>query len=85
MNRLVNIIGLAPSELPFTDLITKLQHERDRVRAALEWFKLRPIRTTKKARSATSSDEMDIKRMMKDGEITKAEILDIIRKAKGND
>lgn len=36
MNRLISVIGLAPSELSWKDLIQKLRIERERVRKALE-------------------------------------------------
>lgn len=39
MKRLVEIIGPAPSELPFEDLLLRLRKERDRVNAGLEAFR----------------------------------------------
>ena len=39
MKRLVEIIGPAPSELPFEDFMLKLRRERERVLAGLEAFR----------------------------------------------
>jgi len=38
MNRLVSIIGPAPSELSWTALRQKLQHERERIRRGFEFW-----------------------------------------------
>ncbi len=46
MNRLVKIIGSAPSELPLEALIERLKIERVRVSASLDMFKTMPIRKT---------------------------------------
>jgi len=39
MDKLVNIIGLAPSELPFDQLIEKLQRERQRITTSIALWK----------------------------------------------
>lgn len=44
MNRLIRIIGLAPSELSIDALIERLKVERVRVAASLDMFKLQPSR-----------------------------------------
>lgn len=45
MDRLTSIIGLAPSELPWNDLLVKLRVERERVRKALElWSSSRGLK-----------------------------------------
>jgi len=80
MNRLVSIIGPAPSELSFPELITRLELERSRVRAALERFRTQPIKSAARPKKP-ASDEAQIKRMIKDGLITQEEILLIIKGA----
>ncbi len=40
MQTLIRVIGPAPSELPFPDLIEKVRKEHARVRAAIENFQL---------------------------------------------
>jgi len=83
MNRLVSILGPAPSELSFSELIARLEVERSRVRAALERFRTQPIKSVVRTKKPTS-DEAQIKRMIKDGLITQEEILKIIQ-AQGAD
>ncbi len=39
MERLVEIIGPAPSELPWEDALHRVMKERERVRGELEWFR----------------------------------------------
>lgn len=39
MNRLVEIIGPAPTELPLPALISRLRNERERIRVAIEEYK----------------------------------------------
>ncbi len=39
MERLVEIIGPAPSELPWEDALHRVMEERERVRGELEWFR----------------------------------------------
>ena len=41
MHNLTYIIGPAPSEMPRSDLLTKLSLERDRVRRSIIWFRSR--------------------------------------------
>lgn len=86
MNRLTTVIGLAPSELDFSVLVTKLQQERTRVREALERFRQQPVKKAgavgKTTRKKASSEEMNIKQMLKEGKITMPEILQIIQGAK---
>ncbi len=81
MNRLINIIGLAPSEIDFSLLVAQLTEERVRVRGALERFRTRPARGTRTP-SKNASEEMDIKKMLRDGEITKQELMEILKGAK---
>ena len=38
MNSLTRVLGPAPSELPFEELLEKLSLERDRMRRNLIWF-----------------------------------------------
>ena len=78
MNRLVSIIGLAPSEMPFSDLIAKLEKERNRVRAALETFRNQPLKATRTTKSKPIPLSKQIKRMIADGLITEEEVLMII-------
>ncbi len=39
MDRLVEIIGPAPSELPWENALHRVMEERERVRGELEWFR----------------------------------------------
>lgn len=86
MNRLTTVIGKAPSELDFSVLVAKLQQEHVRVRQALERFRQQPVKkartTSKTTRKKASSEEMNIKQMLKEGKITMPEILQIIQGAK---
>ena len=82
MQRLINIIGKAPSELSFTELITKLTQERNRVRQALEHFRTLPVKLPKKAKNKTTSEDKAIKNLMNEGQITKSKILELIQQAK---
>lgn len=86
MQRLINIIGKAPSELSFPDLVTRLSKERNRVRQALERFRTLPVKTAKKPsqKKASSQGEQDIKKLMKEGKVTKSKILELIKASKGN-
>ena len=83
MNRLITIIGPAPSELTFSSLIEKLQLERQRVREALERFRLQPTKKPRVAKTKVSSDEMDIKKMLKEGLVTMSDVREILAKRKG--
>ena len=83
MNRLITIIGPAPSELTFQHLVEKLQVERQRVRDALERFRLQPVKKPRVAKSKATSDEMDIKKMLKEGVITMSDVREILGKRKG--
>ena len=47
MNRLITVIGPAPSELSHMDLLFKLRIERERVRQALESWATRKFKTSK--------------------------------------
>jgi hypothetical protein len=44
MNRLIKIIGDAPSEIPIEVLIERLKLERVRVSASLDMYKMQPSR-----------------------------------------
>ena len=84
MQKLISIIGKAPSELSFPDLVAKLTTERNRVRQALERFRALPIKTIrKKAKEITTQGgAKDIKKLMKEGKVTKSKILELIKLAK---
>lgn len=86
MQRLISIIGKAPSELPFPDLLSKLAKERDRVRQALERFRegaKAPVKQASKAKARSpSSDGAAIKKLISSGKISKSKILELIQQAK---
>ena len=48
MNHLISVIGLAPSELSWNDLLKKLRIERERVRQSFEtWAKSKGLKKAK--------------------------------------
>ena len=55
MNRLISVIGKAPSELEFPALLDKLRSERDRVRLALENFRNAPPKKTSKKKPSVAA------------------------------
>lgn len=82
MNRLISVIGLAPSELSFEKLLERLRLERDRVRTALERFRAQPVKKTRAPQTKTRSEELDIKKLLASGDITKEELMKIFEKGK---
>lgn len=76
MDNLARLLGLAPSEMLFEDLILKVKRERDRVRNAInEWrmgINLKPVKekklktSTKKASAKAINNEYEeIKNLLK--------------------
>lgn len=74
MDKLARIIGQAPSEMPLTELRTKLLDERERVRRGLDYFKNVTLRKGKgKKKKATKSTQLTA--LMKEAGLTPAQFL----------
>lgn len=58
MDSLVRTIGLAPSELPFGELLARVRTERERVRAALEAYRSPPTKAKTRHKAKNSATEM---------------------------
>ena len=58
MDKLRTIIGPAPSEIPFEDLIKRLAPERERVRQALARFRASPPPRKKSSKKPKANAEL---------------------------
>lgn len=88
MNRLVEVIGPAPSELPPDQWMTRLRAERSRVRRELELFRIQGIPTKRKSAPRTPAKKrgvtnQQLKAMAREYNITIEEMLVILKKAEG--
>ena len=68
MDKLVNIIGPAPSELSQADLLTRVRTERERVRRAIELFKGRMLTRPKGGKKGLTKKA--INEILKDAGLT---------------
>lgn len=73
MNHLPSVIGPAPSELPWQDLLRKLRIERERVRSALESWASGKFKTPR-GRKASGINLTAIRAIAKKMEISVEEV-----------
>ncbi len=77
MEKLVSVIGLAPSELSRPELLAKIRTERERVRRAIELFKTRKVGGKKKGLTKTA-----ISKILKDSGLTAGQLDEYLKKEK---
>lgn len=82
MDRLVSVIGPAPSEFTPENFVKKLRLERERVVTEIQNF--RTQRTSPKSRKRKPKIDPEIAAMAKEYNMTFSEIAEIIRRAKAN-
>ena len=91
MDKLVNIIGLSPSEMSSDEYIEKiLKPERDRVRQALADFAAaktpsRGKKAASKSKGAQKITQKELKQLMKEFNMTAEEIQEVIRQERGGE
>lgn len=73
MDKLVRIIGEAPSEMPLEELRIKLLNERERVRRGLDYFKNVTLRKGKGRKKAAKSTQLNA--LMAEAGLTPAQFL----------
>jgi hypothetical protein len=79
MDKLVSVIGLAPSELSHPDLLAKVRTERERVRRAIELFKTRKVGGGGKKKGLTKTA---IAKILKESGLTAGELDNFLKKEK---
>ncbi len=62
MDRLAEIIGPAPSELPWEEALHRVMEERERVRGELEWFRTGGARGKGSSKGAKSPTQVQKKK-----------------------
>jgi DNA-binding Xre family transcriptional regulator len=86
MDRLIPIIGRAPSEMPKEELLEVLQRERDRVRKVQEeWERLnikKPRKGKKKAAKPKGLTPKKLDALCKQLGMTPQEIVELLKKQK---
>lgn len=80
MDKLVSVIGLAPSELSHSDLLIKIRTERDRVRRAIELFKGRSHGTTGGKKKGLT--KVAINKILKDSGLTAEQLNNFLKEEK---
>ena len=80
MDKLVNIIGPAPSELSPPDLLIKIRTERERVRRAIELFKGRML-TPRKGRKKGLTKKA-INEILEESGLTPEQLNEFLREEK---
>ena len=88
MKNLIPIIGLAPSEIPFQELLLRLSNERARVREAVaSWISsptpIHRIKSEVKEKKGKSLDK-SLKELIAQTGLTESQLLELIRKGGGN-
>jgi uncharacterized protein YidB (DUF937 family) len=83
LKNLISIIGLAPSEIPFQELLLRLSNERARVREAVaSWISTpTPIHRIKsEVKTKGKSLDKSLKELIAQTGLTENQLLELIRK-----
>lgn len=83
-NRLTQILGFAPSELPVHELLERLLHERDRVRKTIASFALREQQEIKRKTSTHKGGKPATKlsTLMRNAGVTLEDLMNTIEQLK---